>query len=433
MYVISSTLFLSVIGAANSIKVFNCSGNELNYTTISLVDVPNCEYHHRNPTRHNFQGQIVQRISYQTIQTYQCRVKATRFAQNCDNWSSSRMMKKNLVVYVKEMSRSICLEAINNRRYNYFGDLWVHDLKLNRTNLYSSTIKGMTGYSWECSGEDFEDEYGRYENSVINAQYDIAIHIMTGVLDLSSGHIKLPNRENCIYSDSTCNDYDGYSYYWDVSRNHECDFSNFGIIYSGPLEILSYPNTHGPSYTYILLNTTTNLISLRKTNTRSICLREIYETNVDSIIIFTWEHSIMTRHSNKPEALDISINLQYLSKLTGVDIHMHQQFSSLFSLLSYNDCLLDRTTTILNLHVGYVDPIEFAYIYNKGPGATAITAGEVIHVAQCKPIFGIIRSTSTYYKEIPIMFHVDHCLQIPELVYYKIMVRQYLVQVYFPL
>lgn len=77
---------------------------------------------------------------------YQCIVKVSRFAQNRNNWSSARMIKKNLVIYLKELSQFICLDAINQRRYNPHGDIWIHDLKLSHTNMCSTTIRGTTGY-----------------------------------------------------------------------------------------------------------------------------------------------------------------------------------------------------------------------------------------------------------------------------------------------
>ncbi len=79
---------------------------------------------------------------------------------------------------------------------------------------------------------------------------------------------------------------------------------------------------------------------------------------------------------------------------------MHQQFSNLYSTVKYNDCIFEHEVLKFKLHVGFVDPIEFAYLCNDGPGATAVTAGEVIYVARCKLIFAVLRNTGLCYKEI---------------------------------
>ncbi len=79
---------------------------------------------------------------------------------------------------------------------------------------------------------------------------------------------------------------------------------------------------------------------------------------------------------------------------------MHQQFSNLYSTVKYNDYILEHEVLKLKLHVGFVDPIEFAYQCNDGPGATAVTAGEVIYVARCKLTFAVLRNTGLGYKEI---------------------------------
>ncbi len=71
--------------------------------------------------------------------------------------------------------------------------------------------------------QDYKDEYGDYENTVLNAQYDITVRKISALVDLAEGKIKFETGVNCDYSRGDCEDIDAYSYYWNVATVDECD------------------------------------------------------------------------------------------------------------------------------------------------------------------------------------------------------------------
>lgn len=119
------------------------------------------------------------------------------------------------------------------------------------------------------------------------------------------------------------------------------------------------------------------------------------------VILSTNEKKIGNLKDGVPTS-DVSINMQYRTKMAGMDIHLKEELNKLYANLIHNDCEMEKRILESYLHIAATDPIEFAYIYNKGPGATAITAGEVVHIAKCVPIVVSLLSSKTCYKEMPV-------------------------------
>ena len=70
-----------------------------------------------------------------------------------------------------------------------------------------------------------------------------------------------------------------------------------------------------------------------------------------------------------------------LTKLGRTDLHLIVQMNNLYQNIIDNECKLQRKIILSQLQTANTDPLEFAYIYNNGPGAIASVAGKVIYVA----------------------------------------------------
>jgi hypothetical protein len=87
--------------------------------------------------------------------------------------------------------------------------------------------------------------------------------------------------------------------------------------------------------------------SLKITGESWICNLQSYKTNVDSLLALLWNSPGTPPFLHHVNPLDVSMNLQYLVKLTEVDLHLFQAFSNLYANLIYNDCVQERVLYIL--------------------------------------------------------------------------------------
>lgn len=378
-YILSSQLiiFLIIIGLhlSNSIIAYDCSSKDVNYTTISLVDVPKCEYSTITPSIFKSHGAIVQYGDYVPIKFVYCKIHLMRRVQDCASWGSSEDVSYDLAGYPIEITKSLCEEIHKRLEYSYTSDIIIKDLVMNTTNEKGQLLAGITDLSGRCTGRQWKDKYGDYPNVVVNGIFTIGIRTGSGLLDISTGKVKLDSNTQCAYGTGECMDFERGQYFWNIDSHMNCEDKLLIPLYRGEISIISYNNTRMNPIDYVTVNHNGVLIAVKIESRGYICNHEIYHTNIERLVVFTkidpYNNLFNTKHSIE----NINNNIYYLTKLTGIDIHLYTHINSLYTNILYNQCLLEKETISIKLHIGMVDPIEFAYIFNNGPGATAITSG----------------------------------------------------------
>jgi hypothetical protein len=95
------------------------------------------------------------------------------------------------------------------------------------------------------------------------------------------------------------------------------------------------------------------------------------------------------------------------SKMSLIEHHMQDQLQSLYKNIIQNMCQLEKTLLETRLVLARLNPTEFASQLMKSQGYTAVVAGEVLYVIQCKIVYVTIQHQTTCYQEIPVSYNGD--------------------------
>lgn len=90
------------------------------------------------------------------------------------------------------------------------------------------------------------------------------------------------------------------------------------------------------------------------------------------------------------------------SKFVYVEKHIKTQLTQLYRDIMEQKCALERQILQNALSLSNIAPDEMAFRIMRGPGYTAVTAGEVIHLIKCVPVECRIRHTEECYNELPV-------------------------------
>ena len=132
-------------------------------------------------------------------------------------------------------------------------------LKINRTSAHAIILAGSTQVNGQCSGSQYSDLFGTWENVIVHAKYRITLQEYQATLNINRDKIHLKSRVICSLSDTACADeLGGGKTFWNPLPNDNCNFQKYTALYER-LANKTYDNsTLNPQVIYSL---TTNDIT----------------------------------------------------------------------------------------------------------------------------------------------------------------------------
>lgn len=214
---------------------FDCSGHQLNATTISLLGAAECDLRVEVPSRKPVYIQLLQLSKYNYANVIQCKVEMHRVVHYCGMHSHISAVRAGEATFIEEIGYERCKEMHQQRSaaFAFNEDSVVKGLETNKTNYRSITLAGTLSFDGKCKGGKYSDPYGTYEDVVVQAAVKITLktshvptHLEKGEIILKSGTICELKRGYCIDSD------DGYSF-WTPMPASSCDFHQYDVLYQG--------------------------------------------------------------------------------------------------------------------------------------------------------------------------------------------------------
>lgn len=139
------------------------------------------------------------------------------------NDRSSEDVSYDLAGYPIEITKSLCEEIHKRLEYTYSTSVIIKDLVMNTTNEVGAILAGVTDLSGKCSGRQWKDKYGDYPNVVVNGVFTIGIKTGNGLLDISTGRVKLDSNTQCAYGLGECADFERGQYFWTINSHMNCE------------------------------------------------------------------------------------------------------------------------------------------------------------------------------------------------------------------
>ncbi|XP_058461096.1 uncharacterized protein LOC131436404 [Malaya genurostris] len=307
---------------------------------------------------------------------------------------------------VKEFTPDECRRAHLLNSLNLAHDYNLRELKRNGTTrgeaLIIGNVKGST-----CDGGTYRTPFYTWTNALVYYEYEITLRDYMATIDIENNEIKLRNGLVCIYTHGKCLDSEDGYLTWDINLKERCEDTEFEVIYEGIVNKTLDNNTHKVGGKFNAIYTTisnTHLFSIKTRDVTKICGYTGYKTDHPRILILE-EAEFRSPFKRKPTSKNYDIFTYFNSKITLVENYIGQKLDDVYGTIMTEMCKIDKAMMETKLTLARLNPTEFVNSIVKQPRYTAVVAGEVLHILECKPVYVTYRTSERCYQEIPVNYN----------------------------
>ncbi|XP_070517512.1 uncharacterized protein [Cardiocondyla obscurior] len=401
----------TLLPLATALIGYDCGGQGMNITTLSLLDIGDCDVGSLEPKEEKVYVQLMQTSDYDRVTITQCRIEIDRTISYCGMHSHTSVVHNGRREYIQEVGEQAC------RRIHDTGSITIVNaildgLTKNSTNFRSATLAGSVSVDGRCSGSQYSDGYGNWENVVVQASIKITLRSSEAPVKRASGQVILPVGTKCTLSRGYCMDAEGTETYWPILPTDTCHFDRYDILYEGIAAKLTSRNNPDNPIIYTVTSQDTTF-ALTKTHEINVCGYTLLQTEHPKLFILETKRGATFKTRSKISVDNLDIFAYVNSKFIYVEKHIKTQLSKLYRDIMEQKCALERQVLQNALSLASIAPDEMAIRLMKGPGYTAVTSGEVIHMIKCIPVECKIRHTEDCYNELPITRHNESFFLLP--------------------
>ncbi|XP_070518973.1 uncharacterized protein [Cardiocondyla obscurior] len=381
---------------------YDCGSANLNITTLSLLDVENCNIPLTQPQVDRTYIQLLQLSKFEGIPVIQCKISINRNVYHCGMHSHISTVANGQAEYIFETTVDQCKKMHATGSFSFSTYNHVYGLKVNQTVMRPITLAGTASTDGHCSGSYYSDPYGSWDNVVVQAIITITLITHQATINLEANQIRLRSGTVCTYTDNNCIDIDGGYTFWQTLPTDYCKFNNYDILYEGYANRMLDTLYEKPQVVYSL-STHDITFALTKTGEEPLCGYTLTKTEHPKLLILetTKGDSFAQKRPLSVENLDIFTYVN--SKFVYVEKHIRSQMNSLYRDVLKQRCNLEQQVLKNALSIAVNSPDEFAYQIMKGPGYMAVISGEVVHIIKCTPVDVKIQHIKECYSELPVL------------------------------
>lgn len=384
---------------------FDCGGRGLNITSLSLLDIGNCQVNTIEPLREEVYVQLLQLSEFDHTHGVQCKIEIDRTIYYCGMHSHISVIHNDKRNYIREISAENCKKLLDTGTIFLGNNALISGIKVNSTSSHSLTYAGTIGVDGSCTGTQFTDPYGTWDGVVVQASIKITTRELTLPIKYTSNEIILPLGARCRATTGECNDADGTMTYWNVMPRDNCQFSRYDVLYESPAYRLTPEIVKSDSPIVYTVTTRDTTFALARTpREESVCGYRIIQTEHPKLYIHDTQPGRVFRTHGRTSIDNLDIFSYVNSKFIYVEKHLKTQLTQLYRDIMEQKCILERQVLQNALTLASIAPDEMAHRIMKSPGYTAITSGEVIHLIKCIPVECRIRHIETCFNELPVTY-----------------------------
>jgi hypothetical protein len=258
-----------LITPTESLIGYDCAGQGLNITTLSLTDIGDCNVNDIEPRREEAYLQLLQLSDIDQISVIQCKVEVDRTIFYCGMHSHISIVHNGKKSYIQELGHQGC-RRIQETGIVTIGTAIIDRVMLNETSHHSITLAGLVTVDGKCDGTQYTDGYGTCTNVVVQAAIKITLRQFKVAVKHSTGVVLLPSGTHCDVQIGRCMDTEGGETYWLPLPMDNCHFDRYDVLYEGTA---TRPTSREPA------NQTDLVVYTVTTGDTTFALARITETN----------------------------------------------------------------------------------------------------------------------------------------------------------
>lgn len=401
-HLFASILTLIWAAATQALIGYDCGGQGLNITSLSLLDIGKCQVDDIEPQKKEVYIQLLQLSEFEHTTGIQCKIEIDRTVYYCGMHSHVSIVYNGKREYIREVSADTCKKLHDSGSIFLGNNALITGIKVNSTTYHSLTYAGTITNDGKCTGTQFSDPYGTWDNVVVQASIKITTRRIEIPIKHSTNEAILPSGAHCSATIGECNDADGMTTYWAVVPPDSCRFNRYDVLYQGPAYRLSSKLSQSESPVIYTVTTKETTFALAKTMESNLCGYKMIQTEHPKLSILETHPDRVFKTSSKIAIDNLDIFSYVNSKFIYVEKHLKTQLTQLYRDILEQKCALERQILQNALSLASIAPDEMAHRIMKTPGYTAILAGEAIHLIKCVPVECRIRQVDTCYNELPV-------------------------------
>ena len=380
---------------------YDCGSRSLNVTTLSLINVGECEIPQQQVNISQRYIQLLQLNEFNDVKVIQCKLEIHRTITKCGMFSHASVVNHGVHEYVYEISEQACINAHLTGVLKLSENQLIHGLKINSTSTHSLTFAGKVNMEGTCEGTSYADPYGSWDNVIVQGTLRVTLTSYVARISLTNDKIHLRSGVTCTFSENNCLDREGGYTFWKTVAIDSCKFDQYGILYEGYANKMVDETADDAQIVYSL--TTQDItFALNTKSKESVCGYTIIRTEHPKLFIFETVKGDTFALNKKVSISNLDIFAYVNSKFVYVEKHVKAQLKQLYLDVVTQRCNLERQTLKNALAIATQSPDEFAYHLMKSPGYMAVVAGEVVHIVKCIPVEVRIKPADECYTELPV-------------------------------
>ncbi|CAD6223579.1 GSCOCG00013004001-RA-CDS, partial [Cotesia congregata] len=353
---------LSHWGLVNAIIGYDCGSKILNMTTISLVDIDECDIGEEHIETTIPDIALLQLNEYEHTPVTQCKIEIHRVIQHCGWQSCNSIVSHGISEYILPIDREMCQVAHDHGTLR-IGNTFIDGIVPNVTTIRSITLAGSVNNNADCTNAQYSDPFGTWDNVFVVGTAKIIIKSQMARVKVADDKVYLPSGTPCKLSRGKCIDpEDGYTYWQSLPRKY-CISDTYTILYSGGATRLK-----SKTETVYSVNVRDTSFSLSMTGTETSCGVSLIRTEHPKLYIIAKKDLETLEKGNivasNPDNLDLFLYAN--AKFVYVEKYLRSQVQSLYLDVIKKRCMLEKEVLKNSLSIAATQPDEFAFRYMEG-------------------------------------------------------------------
>ncbi|KAL7295021.1 hypothetical protein TKK_0011624 [Trichogramma kaykai] len=370
----------ALIQEGHCIYGYDCANKLTNLTTLSLVDIGECETRTNQANAITIKAQLIQVNDYNIIHAKECQVKIKRTVHHCGMHSHTSAALYGEIEYYKKLTRDECEGIQLTGTFNGFGLLLMH-IKRNSTTTRPVVLAGKLDKNAGCeSGAAYDDPYESFTDVLVTGYVSIGIYDYDMKLNLESDKVLMQDGTPCSAKARHCISGEGGNVYWDALPEKMCGANKYAVLYEGFMNEISDPEDKNVMY---VLDTHDYSFALVKTIEETICGVKFIHTEVSRFLIIEEPRSNHLLQKQEVATANVDIFAFINAKALFLEKHLKGQMKKMYDALMLDRCNLERKVIENALAIDTLQPSELAYQILGERGFMSLVVGEALHIVKC--------------------------------------------------